>query len=139
MGVPVATSTMRMPRVRCPGSDQPRESRLVSEGQDTSRSERPALLLNVMVTSELELQLRAMVMVLLQTGPVPMSDVPVTIEGLADIRYGGPTLVSQSHTVTSEVVTSRPSDCRGPCRGLGFYCSWGLCGNWSTVLPPKVA
>ena len=54
MRLPLPPSATRMLIIRLAT-----EYRLISEGQDTARSEWPELLLNVMVTSGPELQLRA--------------------------------------------------------------------------------
>ena len=61
------------------------------EGQDACRSEWPALLLNVLVTSRPELQLRVMSgsIILMQPGSVLVSKAPITIKGLADPESEG--------------------------------------------------
>ena len=61
------------------------------EGQDACRSEWPALLLNVLVTSGPELQLRVISgsIILMKPGSVLVSKAPVTIKGLADPEIEG--------------------------------------------------
>ena len=58
----------------------------MSKGLDACRSRGPVLLLNAMVTSQPEMQLRAIPgsVVLLQPGSVLMFEVPATTEGCAD-------------------------------------------------------
>lgn len=92
-----------------PGTNQPPEFKLVSEGQDAAMCECPVLLLDDMAISGPKLQLRAMSgsVVLLHPGSVLFPLLLLPLKALENTQDQGP----RAMTLLGAVVMSRSSCC----------------------------